>query len=154
LLPEHILRSYRRTDSRPTDPPKAIMTDIPDRIQEIADQYGIEIIRDPESDRNHGANAGDIIFLGEFDDPDIEWIAFWHELAHCLAPKLVLFGRGQHMSMISSEGSAWELAIGLAYMHGYEWGYYSKELVWARQQLATYCRNEYLEELTAELDGG
>ena len=60
--------------------------DQPSVIMSLADTYGITIISAEENARCNGAypnqmaSAGSMIFLNEFDDPDIELAAFFHEL--------------------------------------------------------------------------
>ena len=55
------------------------------RIQALADKYKVSVNRFPtDVERNHGACAGEDIMLGEFDDPDIEIVAFFHELGRVI----------------------------------------------------------------------
>ena len=116
------------------------MTEIPDRLKKLSEKYNVSVQRDPKCDRNEGASAGFDIYLGEFDDPDIELVAFFHELGHCLSNILVC-RRGYTMCTLSSEGLAWELGLGLAYENGYTWDYHSKEMIYARSRLETYIHN-------------
>ncbi len=117
------------------------MNPIPTELVRLADQWGATVSRDPENvEPNHGAMAGTDIWLGVFDDPDIERVAFFHELGHVETPRRF---RHQPLSKISQEVLAWEIGLGLAKIAGYSWGYHSKELVWARGQLATYLDSEY-----------
>jgi len=126
---------------------------IPQKLLDIAAKYNVTVKRDMINDsHNRGSSAGKETFLGPFDDPDIEVVAFFHELGHALSDEMVC-KRGRVMSKISGEGLAWELGLGIAYEHGYEWDYHSKEMVWARQQLGTYVNNkEWTRELTNEGD--
>jgi len=108
------------------------------RIQALADKYKVPVNRFPtDVERNHGASAGDDIMLGEFDDPDIELVAFFHELGHVLMNRRV--HRGCSMCTLSREGMAWEMGLDAAWAEGYTWEYQSKEMAWARAQLKTYA---------------
>ena len=110
---------------------------VPDFIVTIAHKYNVSVIRDIEHcGNNYGASAGKEIFLGSFDDPELELVAFFHELGHTLSSTVC---KGGHtMCKISGEGLAWELGLGIAFEHGYEWKYDSHVMKWAREQYATY----------------
>ena len=115
---------------------------IQDRILHIAERYSVSVKRDSENClKNQAACAGRSIFLGVFSDPEIELVAFFHELGHVMANELVL-KRGYVMCTLSSEGSAWELGLGIAFMCGYKWDYYSNEMEYDRNQLKTYVKNK------------
>lgn len=117
------------------------MKEIPETIKRLAEKYNVSVTRDIENcSKNNGASADQDIYLGEFDDPDIELVAFFHELGHCKSDEMVL-KRGYTMSIMSGEGLAWELGLGLAYENGYKWSYYTKEMKWARERLKTYIEN-------------
>lgn len=117
---------------------------IPEYIQLIAKDYNVSIQRDTENcEDNHGASAGKDIYLGNFNDPEIEIVAFFHELGHALSNKLVC-KRGSTMTKLSAEGLAWELGLGIAFDYGYEWDYYNYVMVWAREQFKTYFKEEHL----------
>lgn len=106
------------------------------RIQALADKYGVKVRRDTVNcSPNTGCFCMDIA-LGAFDDPDIELVAFFHELGHFLSPPVIK--RGNFMCRWSQEGLAWELGLAAAFEEGYEWKYQSKEMIWARAQLKTY----------------
>ncbi len=108
------------------------------RIKELAVKYDVSVNRFPtDVQRNHGACAGDDIMLGEFDDPDIELVAFFHELGHVLLRRFLT--RGCTMCTLSHEGAAWEFGMEAAFDEGYRWEYQSKEMSWARAQLKTYA---------------
>ena len=118
------------------------MVDIPKELKSIAIKYNVPVQRDIENcGDNCGACAGRVIYLGRFDDPEIEIIAFFHELGHALSNELVC-KRAQVMTTISGEGLAWELGLGIAFKHGYEWDYHSYVMVWAREQFKTYIKDE------------
>lgn len=112
-------------------------------IKKIADKYKIELHLDNENcDKNYGASSGNEIFLGVFDNLEIMMVAFFHELGHCLSNEYI-FKRGFSMSTLSAEGTAWELGLGIAFEHGYQWDYYSEPMRWARKQLRSYIDGEY-----------
>ncbi len=111
--------------------------EIPIIMNDIAAKYGVVVRRDTENcDDNYGASAGKEIFLGNFNDPGIELLAFFHELGHTLSSTVCK--RGSVMTALSGEGLAWELGLGIAFEHDYEWDYYGYEMVWARKQFSTY----------------
>jgi hypothetical protein len=116
-------------------------------INRIAISYACRIFNNhPNCDTNSAASAGRDIFFGNFDDPEIKLVAFFHELGHSLMSERLR--RNSSMSKISMEGTAWELGLGIAQDQGYKWDYYSKELIWARKQLLTYViSSEAIDEL-------
>jgi hypothetical protein len=117
------------------------MNDIPKAIQDIAKQFDVTVQRDTVNDcNNNGWSAGSDIYLGSFDDPEIEIVAFFHELGHTQSPKLVK--RTHSLTTISCEGLAWELGLSLASELGYEWEYDSKQRKYARDRLKTYREND------------
>ncbi len=116
------------------------MDSIPKKLKDISDKYGVIVGRDTENCRtNEGACASRNIWLGSFDDPEIETVAFFHELGHALSNELVC-KRGCVMTTISGEGLAWELGFGLAFEHGYAWEYDSPAMKYARKRFETYFR--------------
>ncbi|MFW9872245.1 MAG: hypothetical protein ACFFG0_04010 [Candidatus Thorarchaeota archaeon] len=117
------------------------MTELPDVIIELSKKYKVSVERSRFCDRNEGASAGQDIFLGEFDDPDIEIVAFFHELGHCISRESSK--RRYTMCILSGEGHAWEVGLDVAFQNGYKWDYYSKEMKWARGRLATYVKNTH-----------
>jgi len=115
------------------------VADIPEALISIASKYKASVQRDVEHcEDNHGTCAGRDIWLGRFDDPGIETVAFFHELGHVLSSEIVC-KRGRTMTKLSSEGLAWELGLGIAFEHGYEWDRDGPVMIWAREQLKTYC---------------
>lgn len=119
-------------------------------INRIAVAYACRIFdHHTDCEPNTASSAGRDLFFGVFDDPEIKLVAFFHELGHALMAERL--GRTSRLSMISQEGAAWELGLGIALHHGYNWGYYSKELRWARKQLLSYVvSEEQIRELTNE----
>lgn len=116
---------------------------LPDTIIKIAKSKGVSVVRDTYNcDKNYGASSVNEIFLGEFDDPEIELAAFFHELGHTLMNKFIL-KRGYVMSTLSGEGTAWELGLGIAFEYGYKWDHNSHVMKWARKQLRSYVDGEY-----------
>lgn len=114
------------------------------RIEHLADKYGITLVSAEENAKCNGANrnnmscCGSIIFLNEFDDPDIELAAFFHELGHVEVSRTPYLRQSGFFCKISQEAVAWEFGISIAIAEGYKWGYYSKELQYARKCLASY----------------
>ena len=118
------------------------MNIIPKNIVHIANLYEVSVIRDVENcGKNSGACSGNMIYLGEFNDPQIELMAFFHELGHHEANKLVK-GRS-YMSKLSCEGTAWELGLGIAANYGYKYENNHPAIIWARKQLRSYVDGEY-----------
>lgn len=117
------------------------------RLKELADKYGVELKRDTVNDcANNGWHAyGRIIYLGPFDDPDLELVAFYHELGHIHSQ--TIRRRGSMMCHLSDEGLAWEIGLDLAYSDGYKWDYYSKQQAYARDRLTSYIRTGVYGEL-------
>ena len=120
---------------------------IPENIEKIAKDYNVLIQRDVDNyEQNSGGCAGGCIYLANFDDSEIELVAFFHELGHALSNKLVC-KRGFTMTKLSSEGLAWELGLGIAFDYGYKWDYYDYVMVWAREQFKTYFKEENIQGL-------
>lgn len=94
--------------------------------------------------KNHGfTTGGAVIFLGAFDDPDLERIAFFHELAHTrIFDRMQAAGNTAHLCELAKEGEAWSLTFTLLAEHGFYYSYESKERVWARQQFFSYLRSD------------
>lgn len=116
---------------------------LPEEIIKISEKHGVSVFRDIENcNKNSGTSAGHEIFLGEFDDPQIELAAFFHELGHTLSNKLVL-KRGRRMCTLSGEGTAWEIGLGIAFENGYKWDHDGRVMKWARKQLRSYIDGEY-----------
>jgi hypothetical protein len=111
---------------------------VPDIIIKLAHKYDVSVLRCFKfCDKNQGASCGtDKIFLGEFDDPDIELAAFFHELGHVKAAGMS--PRKHWLTVISSEAFAWELGLDLAYENGYHWEDDSKEYQYAKKCLLSY----------------
>jgi len=119
-----------------------MLREIPTSIQELAATYGVSVSRHTvDTVVNEGCSAGRDIYLGKSDDPDLELIAFFHELGHVLSEERVC-KRGCALSILSGEGLAWELGLGIAFEHGYEWKYDSKAMKYARRCLVSYINND------------
>ena len=115
--------------------------DIPEIIVKLADKYGAIVSRDVVNcPRNQGASSGENIYLGEFDSPSIELVAFFHELGHVLSNSRVC-KRGRVFTILSGEGLAWELGLGIAFEEGFLWPQNSSEMKYARAQFATYSHD-------------
>jgi len=109
--------------------------------QEICNKLDIKLEYVNYGWTNGGASANDTIFLFPCSEEWIKEISFWHEIGHILLNKNSK--RSMSLSTMSREGAAWELGLNAAFEHGREWDYYSKELEWARKQLASYINGEY-----------
>lgn len=115
---------------------------IPTNIQDLAAAYNVSVSRDTVNTTiNEGASAGRDIYLGNFDDPDLELVAFFHELGHVLSEERVC-KRGCVLNVLSREGLAWELGLGIAFKHGHEWDHKSKEMKYARCHFISYVNND------------
>ena len=91
---------------------KQKILEIPETIKKLAEEYGVSVSRDIENcNPNQGAIAGKEIWLGRFDDPEIEVVAFFHELGHVMSGKVLK--RGRTLTKLSGEGLAWEPGLGL-----------------------------------------
>ena len=107
-------------------------------LQTIARQYNVKVVFNSEmEDKNAGGNAGDEIFLGEFDDVDLLTIAFFHELAHSLYSKIMPHNE-YYSSILANEGFAWEYGFELAAQHGFEWGIEHNVYKYAEKNLRSY----------------
>lgn len=111
-----------------------------DQLLELANKYGVKLKRDKVNDcTNNGWHAsGRIIYLGTFEDPDLEIVAFYHELGHIFSQ--MIRRRGSMMCHLSDEGLAWEIGLDLAYNDGYKWESNSKQYVYAYDRLSTYIQ--------------
>jgi len=110
-------------------------------FQEIASGYGLKLEYNND-EKDGGASTDDTIWLYPASEPWIREISFWHELGHCMISKVA--GKVKyHMSTLSKEGAAWEVGLRYAALHGRTWDYGSREMKWARKQLATYVHGEY-----------
>ncbi len=118
--------------------------DISNKIKHIAKMFKVTVCRDIENcDNNTAFCAGNEIFIGKFDDSEIELAAFFHELGHYVMVSTVLCGRPHTMSKLSCEGTAWEVGFSIAHQYGYTWGYDHKVMKWARKQFSSYWNSEY-----------
>jgi len=127
------------------------MTELPEKLQILAKKYRVIVDRNPEmADHNQGAHAGTQIWLGEFDDPDLEVVAFFHEVGHALAAKKRFYPLGVGMCELSMEAVAWELGFSLAYDDGYRWVYDSKQMEYARKCFFSYLLDADATKLDVE----
>lgn len=114
-----------------------------EQFKKIASAYDITL-KYNLTEKDGGASTDDTIWLYPTSKQWIQEISFWHELGHCIfAKRMQKAGLNSHMSTLSKEGAAWEFGLVLAAKHGRTWNYYSKELKWARKQLASYVHGEY-----------
>lgn len=101
---------------------------IPEELYNIANEYNIKLERDVcHVEPNQAASSGNEIMLGNFDDSDTEMVAFFHELAHCIMFNVVYSAVGvkrtkdsHSLSVLSTEGMAWEFAMILAEKYNYK----------------------------------
>lgn len=110
-------------------------------VEEWASVYGVGLEWSDEG-RNGGYSAGEVITLYSFDEDWICEVSFWHELGHVLLLRL-MGGRPHYLSKLSCEGAAWELGLCEAAKHGRVWDVGSRELLWVREQFASYVNGEY-----------
>ncbi len=98
--------------------------------QHIANQYGITVHKVEKGDKYCEANgenlyinssfaAGkDEIFIGIYEDKDMEIASFFHELGHCISNNLKQFKR-EELSKWDIELDAWVVGLNEAYKHKY-----------------------------------
>lgn len=116
----------------------------------IADSLNIKVHRDVVNcDPNQGGYAGNDVWLGEFEDDDLEMVAFFHEIGHVVAGRFMK--RETYMSILSREALAWEVGLNFAAMFGYKWDYSSKELRYARKCLFSYLEDDAVVEELKEV---
>jgi hypothetical protein len=105
------------------------------RILQIAAEQQTSVEWNPELGAR--AYAGNGITLGSFPYPDMELIAFFHELGHKRPmPRRYCFCR------MADEGVAWEWGLNIAYSYGYQWSCYSLAATWGIEQLRSYVGGE------------
>jgi len=127
------------------------MSEIPQKLCTLADKYEVTLARDAElADPNQGSHAGTDIWLGEFDDPDLEVVAFFHEVGHALSRKKRFYPLECGMCELSMEAVAWELGFSLAHDEGYRWSYDSKQMEYARKCFFSYLLNSDATKLDVE----
>lgn len=118
------------------------------QIEQLASKYGITLVSAEDNakangeHRNNMASAGSTIFLNDFDDPDLEIVAFFHELGHVEAGRSPYFHQRVSLCKLSQEALAWEIGLSIANKEGYSWDYYSKQLDYARNCLQSYLHYE------------
>ena len=104
--------------------------------QDISTQYGVVLIYN-ENMPNQALCDNKTIYMGVFEDQDKETLAFFHELGHAMSDT-VIKGRAHFFSMLSREGLAWEIGLGIAFQHGIEFHPNHPAMIWARTQFETY----------------
>lgn len=105
---------------------------------EIAQAHGLRWSREnsPFGSKNHASLVGSEIVLYEFDDPEKELLAYFHELGHYLSNEE--FG-SMHFSISMNESHAWTLGLQKLYKLGYRWDVYSDEpFKWAFEAFSSY----------------
>lgn len=97
-------------------------------MNQICKDYSINLQREFDNgciEPNQGACYGSVlkrngcIMLSKFDDPKLEFVAFFHELGHLLTS--TLFKKPHCVSLMSYEGLAWEIGMDQAYRRGFDW---------------------------------
>jgi hypothetical protein len=108
----------------------------------ICNKFGVKLVYIKSNHwKDGGESFGDTICLYQYSKKWIEEISFWHELGHVVLNTKTQ--RTHYLSKISCEGAAWEMGLDIAASYGRIWKYGSKEMVWARKQLASYTNSEY-----------
>ena len=113
-------------------------------FQKIASKYDVTL-SDIDHDgygRNGGGSTDNEISIKPCDEAYMYELSFWHELGHILACRF-MGNRTHYMSCLSNEGMAWEIGLNEAAKHGRAWDYGSKEMRWARKQMASYVNGGY-----------
>ncbi len=118
-----------------TWPRKVNNSMISNLLQDIATQNGVTVLYDYHP--NQAICNSKTIHMGTFDDIEREELAFFHELGHAMSDT-VMRGRSHFFSMLSREGLAWEVGLGIAFQHGLEWHPNHPAMIWARTQFETY----------------
>ena len=117
-------------------------TPIPEDLLAIAEKYGVTVERYQDwRGKDEGSCAGNSIWLADFSDPDIERVAFFHELGHIVGARMIVT-YGRHLSILACEGMAWALGLKLAFDNSYQWDFDSKPMWWARMKLESYEGNK------------
>lgn len=109
-----------------------------DNLNDIAKQYGCILTRDTVNcNRNSGAQSGNELWLGEFDDKEIEAAAFFHELGHYISTREL---KPEYwLCRMSCECLAWEYGFKLAREHGFNFDYDGHKVrKYARECLLSY----------------
>jgi hypothetical protein len=116
----------------------------------IATDYGILIITAVQKgDAECKANSEDTyintsyssydhIWIGIYKDPELELISFFHEIGHCTQSGENV----KELSYFERERDAWKRGYNIAKKYGITFS--SKSKRWARKQLETYNKPEYL----------
>jgi hypothetical protein len=98
--------------------------------QDIANQYEIKVHKVEKGDKYCEANGEDLyinssfaagkdeIFIGIYEDKDMEIASFFHELGHCMSNNLKQFKR-EELSKWDIELDAWVVGLNEAYKHNY-----------------------------------
>jgi len=112
---------------------------LPEVLGSIAEAHGVDLRRDVHEQQDRASQIANTIYLGEFADPSIEALAFFHELGHILAAReRIAVGIARSFCIMSNEGAAWELGLCEAAKNGFTWEYDSYEFNWGRRQYMTY----------------
>lgn len=116
------------------------MSELSNEILELAKKYNVNVDRDIWNDlKNTSWSAGNDIYIGEYEDYNIELVSFFHELGHIKMPEF-FSNKRVCLAKMTQESLAWEIGLNLAFENGYIFDGYVLE--WARKQLKTYNRDE------------
>jgi len=113
--------------------------EISNEIKLLAKKYNVNVMRNEKARNNNGYVCGDYIHLGNFDKPNLELAAFFHELGHFLRNQILNSNRS--VCKLSNESLAWEIALAKAKEEGYEWDFYGEELNYARKCLKSFVNS-------------
>ena len=114
-------------------------------IDRVADEHELTLIRVRPGDKYCQANGQEyydnksaysylVIYLGIYDDPELELISFFHELGHYLV------GSTCELDKYASEKLAWMRGLAEAGRYGVKFS--ENALEWARKQVETYAEYE------------
>lgn len=119
-------------------------------LTEIAKDYGIAIITSVQKgDEECEANGEDIyinqsyschghIWIGIYEDPELELISFFHEIGHCTQTNENIKG----LTYYQIEEDAWKRGYEIA--KKYKISFSPRARRWSKKQLKTYNKPEYV----------
>jgi len=117
---------------------------LPPIVPRLCERWGITIEEIPEGvyrDHVSYCAGGDEIFLGDYDDPELLLLSFFHELGHCANTQdqtLPPFDEWPHPE--HHESMAWQRGLDLADEEGIAFS--DEALRWAAEQLATHFSDD------------
>lgn len=116
------------------------------QIEKLASQYNIKVVFIDESkkyedfqERNHSWSMGsDEIWLGLYDDPELQFISFFHELGHCLLTRE--FVEKWNYSTLPIEIECWN--IGLEEARKNDILFSDEAIKWGYEQAISYAGHD------------